>query len=379
MQRYRLPVVLGLIFAACQGRALAQFSFNGGSAGSVVSSIANQTCGAGSTGGGMMGGGVCDGTPFLQEVTNIGGNQYYHIVIGGSGFGIEYYVRTVAGTVCWYGCADARAGAGMGGMMGGGVAPLSSSAGAGGLSGNNTNPLASSNNGVGRPDRAAIRMFNNTTGLTQEFLKSTEANKPRITQTVSDQTTTVNFTMDMSNSNYSDSSRAGNMTLRQTVNDPDLPGAQTNPETGAALPRSDVFDYSQVSGPGVERDITGGRFRYTAGSGDGGSLGTYSYFADSFNVYAVDWASYCDPAQNPASGCTNYGGTAGGMMGGGGSSGGTTTTVASTTTTTSGGSGGGSMGGSSSGGGTTTSTVSSTTTTSTTTTTSSGGGMGGGM
>lgn len=325
MVRFDYRVVLCLAAVLWSSTGLAQFSFNAQSAGSVTSSIANQTCGAGSTGGGMMGGGgVCDGTEFLQEVTTIGGNQYYHIVIGNGGgeFGIEYYVRTVGGTVCWYGCTGARVSSGMGGMMGGGVAPLSSSAGAGGLSGNNTDPLAASNNGVGRPDRAAIRMFNNTTGMTQEFLKSTESTKPKITQTTSGGPMTQNFSVDMTNSAYSDMSRAGTVVLRSTNNDPDLPPQQRNPETNALLPRSDQFDLGQLSGPGVQSDITGGRFTYAAGSGDGGSLGTYRYFADSFNVYNVDWASFCDPAQNSASGCTNYGGTAGGGMGGGGGGGG---------------------------------------------------------
>lgn len=351
----------------------------------------------------MGGGGACDGN-FLQEVTSIGGQQYYHIVVGNGGgeFGIEYFIRTVGGGVCWYGCTSARV-AGMGGMAGGGVAPLSSSDGAGGLNGNNTNPLASSNSGVGRPDRAAIRMFNNTSGMTQEFLKSTELRKPRITQTVSDATTTVNFTIDMSAIAYNDMSRAGTLSLRQTVNDPNLPGQQTNPETGAALQRSDVFDINQISGPGVDKQITGGRFTYSAGSGDGGSLGTYNYFADSYDVYAVNWTSFCDPAQNPTSNCTNYGAGAGGMGGGGmggtttsgggmGGSGTTTTTANTTTTTLSGGSSGGGMGGgtTTTTAGTTTTTAgtttttgasatttTSTTTTSTTTTTLSGGGMGG--
>lgn len=320
MMRFDWRAVLCVGALLWSSTALAQFSFNARSTGSVVSSIANQTCGSGSTSGGMMdGGGVCDGTQFLQEVTTIGGNQYYHIVIGNGGgaFGIEYYVRTAGGTVCWYGCSSPRVSGG--GMMGGGgVAPLSSSAGAGGLNGNNTDPLASSNSGVGRPDRAAIRMFNNTTGMTQEFLKSTESNKPKITQTTSGGPITQNFSIDMTNSTYSDMSKAGTVVLRSTNNDPNLPDQQRNPETGALLPRSDQFDLGQLSGPGVQSEITGGRFTYTAGSGDGGSLGNYRYFADSFDVYNVNWASFCDPAQNTASNCTDYGGGAGGGMGGGG-------------------------------------------------------------
>ena len=92
-------------------------------AGTVVPSIANQSCGAGAPGGGGMGGmgmgGVCDGTAFVQEVINSGGADYYHIIVGdGTGtFGIEYYIRTLA-TGCWFGCATARVGGGQPGRKG---------------------------------------------------------------------------------------------------------------------------------------------------------------------------------------------------------------------------------------------------------------------
>lgn len=308
--------------ASLPTRALTQFSFNFGSAGSVQSSIANQTCGGGSTGG-MMGGGTCDGTNFTQEVTAIGGTNYYHVIIGSKSadFGIEYYIRTVTGSVCWYGCSGARGGAGMGGMGGGGIAPLSASAGSGGLSGNNTDPLASSNNGVGRPDQTAIYQFNKTSQMTQEFLKATESKKPKITQAVNLPDTTINFSVDMSAIAYTTSATAGKVSLVQSVNGgSSMPAPQTSPG-GGLLPSSSNFDISNVAAT-AQPVITGGRYTYSAGSGDGGSMGSYSYFADSFNPYNVNWQSFCDPAQNPASNCTNYGGTAGGGMGGGGGGGG---------------------------------------------------------
>lgn len=363
----------------------AQFSFNGGTAGSVVPSISNQSCGTGATiggggMGGMGGGGNCDGTNFLQEVTTIGGSDYYHIVVGsGSNFAIEYYIRTVGGGVCWFGCASARV-VGMGGMGGGGVSPLSASSGS---ATNDSSPLASSNSGTGRPDQVAIRMVVSDGQMTQQFLKATEANKPRITQTVNTADTTINFGIDMSGINYSDATRAGVLTLTQTVSGTNFPAAQTLPQSNIALPNSANFNIAQalsstsmhtVNGgtPQITQTpndrtnaVTGGRFTYAPGGGDGGSLGAYAYFRDSFNVYNVNWTSFCDPAQNTVSNCTNYGGVRTGGMGGGGGMGGTatTTTAAATTTTTS-------------GSGATTSTAGTTTTT-TLAGSATGGGMGG--
>ena len=366
----------------------AQFSFNGGTAGTVVPSIANQSCGSGATFGGggmggMGGGGNCDGTNFLQEVTTIGGLNYYHIVVGsGSNFAIEYYIRTVGGGVCWFGCASARV-VGMGGMGGGGVAPLSASSGS---ATNDSSPLASSNSGTGRPDQAAIRMVVSDGQMTQQFLKATEANKPRITQTLNTADTTINFGIDMSGISYSDASRAGTLTLRQTVTGTNFPAAQTLPRTNIALPNSANFDIAQalsstsmhtVNGgtPQITQTpndrtnaITGGRFTYSPGTGDGGSLGPYAYFRDSFNVYNINWTDFCLNAQVTTSDCRTFGGVrSGGMGGGGGGMGGTTTS-------------GGGMGGFTTPttvvAGTSTSSVS-TPSTSTFAGSTSGGGMGG--
>lgn len=326
-----------------------------------------------------MGGATCTGS-FMQEVISSGGNSYYHVVIGdaGSNFALEYYIRTATGSTCWYGCANARitggmGGGGMGGGMGGGVAPLSVSSGAGGLNGNNTDPLGNSGfsgNGTGRPDQVVIRMINNSSEMQQEFLKATEINKPKITQNITTADMTSNFVIDMSKIDYNTTSKIAPITLTQTINSADLPVQQGN------YPDSKNFDINNFTGT---RTVTGGRYTYNAGSGDGGSAGTYTYFADGFDVYGVDWRSFCDPNQNP-SGCS-FGGNAGGMMGGtsGGMTSGTTTTTAGATTTTTTLSSGGGMGGS----GTTTTTAATTTSTTasssttTTTTTTSGGGMGG--
>jgi len=310
--------------------AQSPFSFNFGSAGSTTASVANQTCGTSAgTGGGMgggMGGGTCDGTPFLQEVTTVGGQEYYHVVVGTKtgDFGIEYFLRTDR-TDCWFGCANANQG---GGGMGGGAtgnAPKSSSSGTGGTGGNGTNPLGTAENGTGNPTKAAIYMYNKSTEMTQEFLKATETNKPKITQSLTTADTTVQFAIDMSTLGYSSNAQSGAVSLTQTIAGNTPTNIQTVPRTNAPILSSASFDINKLAaiaatlGPGATTptlDVTGGRYTYTAGGGDGGSLGSYSYFADSFNVYAVNWKQYCDPAQNTASNCTNYGGGSQGMMGG---------------------------------------------------------------
>lgn len=284
------------------GEAQTAFQFGFGSQGTVQSSIANQSCSS----GGSMGGG-CE-VPFTQELTRINGVDYYHVILGtGTGeFGMEYFIRTSGGG-CWYGCSGARVTAGMGGM-GGGVAPLSASS---GNQNNYADPLNKANSGGGRPDQTAIFMYNRTAEMSQEFLKAIESRKPKITQQVNGNDTTINFSLDMSAIDYSTDNTPGQLALTQSVTSAGVPAQQTNPSTGTLLPDSGNFDVTQV-GPSAKPSITGGRYTYTPGSGDGGSLGAYSYFADIFDPYNVNWAQYCDPAQNPTSNCTNFGSLSGG-------------------------------------------------------------------
>lgn len=309
-----LQIGVLVVVALIPATITAQFNFTNGQSGApVVNSVANQTCPLAPGAMGMGMGGVCDNAPFLQEVVTISAIDYYHVVVGNTNadFGIEFYLRTASGTVCWFGCASARVngmGGGMG-MMGAGPSPLSSSSGS---ATNDSAPLDPTNSGTGRPDAVAIRQINRTPEITQEFLKATETNKPRITQTLNAANVVLNFAIDMSGINYT-TSAPGTVTLTQVINEP-IPPSGNNPATRLPLPNSANFNIANA-GPGSSVNITGGRFTYSPGAGDGGSLGVYNYFADSFNVYAVDWASYCNPTQNPLSLCVTYGGVRGGMGG----------------------------------------------------------------
>lgn len=263
----------------------------------------------------MGGGGACDGTPFVQEVINIGGTEYYHVIVGNGtgGFGLEYYMRTSG--LCWYGCPNARVTGGMGGGgMGGGGTPLSSSF---GPATDDSSPLSNASSGVGAPNTVAIRQINNNGVLAQEFLKSTETQKPKITQRISDPALTMNFSVDMSSSNYSQMDATATVALTQSVPGTGAPAPGINPATGKPFQSSENFNIDDV-GPSSVRENTAGRFTYTAGGRDGGSMGTYQYFADTYDVYNINWQSFCQPVQNPTSNCTNYGGVRGGMGGGAG-------------------------------------------------------------
>lgn len=273
----------------------------------VVSSMANQSCNAGSSGGMMMGGmgGMmgfgpgCGSDYFVQEVINTGGTEYYHVILGhaSDSFALEYYMRTSG--CCWGGGMMMG---GMGGMMGGG-GPYSSSYG-------DTNdpffnawtPLASdtakTGSATGNPNRVYMRQITNGTGMTQEFLKAKETQKPRITQTITGGTNmTSTFDLDMSNGNYSAYSNPVTYVNKTTV--------------------AGVGTYNAATAPKARIDA--GRFKYTPSSNTtfSGAYGTYNYEASSVNVYGVNWLSYCDPSQNPDHSCnfTTGGGMMGGMMG----------------------------------------------------------------
>lgn len=276
----------------------------------VVSSIANQSCNA-VAGGGMMGnmeGGMmgalgpgCGRDYFLQEVINDNGTQYYHVIVGNpaqDNFALEYYMRTAG--CCWWTGGGMMGGMGGGMMGGGGDAPYSSSYG-------NVNdrlfnawqPLSNNTaagNASGNPSRVYMRQINNDPNMTQEFIKSKELNKPRITQTVKNGTAmTATFDLDMSNGNYNGYSNPVKFTNITTV-------------TG-------VGSYDAARAP--QAKVSAGRFTYSPGTSFNGSLGTYKYETDSINAYGINWLSYCQPSQNPDHQCIfNNNGGGGGMMGG---------------------------------------------------------------
>ncbi len=309
----------------------------------MVASIANIDCFSGVAGGmpgmgggGMMGMGACgaDPTPFLnQVVVDAAGVQYYHTIVGdparGSNFAQDVYVRTVAGAVCWFGCATPRyvqgggMGGGGGGMMGmgNGPAPLSASAGS---DQNEVSPLSSvetvSGSGTGNPTQAHIRQINNETGFTQEFLKARDAFKPKITQTVTTPQITSTFSVDMSAIGYSTNTAVAPMINTVVLTNTGVSGPPPGGFTSPGIPPGTTAGNFNMADFAATSKATAGKYTYTAGTSDGGSFGTYTYVDGvGFNVYGADWGSLCDPAQNPTSTCVTFGRVGGmGMPGGGG-------------------------------------------------------------
>ena len=273
-----------------------------------------------------------DPTPFLsQVVVDAAGVQYFHTIVGdpgrGGNFGQEVYIRVLAGPACWFGCANARAvqagGMGGGGMgmqgMGNGPAPLTASDGS---NQNELTPLSSveavSGNGTGNPTQVHLRQINNEAGFTQEFIKTRDAFKPKITQTVTTPDITSTFSVDMSAIGYGTNTAVAPIINTVVLTNAGIPPAVFNSPrvpAGTAGGNFNMADFTATS------KVTAGRYTYTAGAGDGGSSGTYAYVDGvGFNVYGEDWGSFCDPVQNPTSVCVTFGrrpfGGGGGMGGG---------------------------------------------------------------
>ena len=245
---------------------------------------------------GMMGGGVTEFTPFLQEIVSSGGKDYFHVIVGdpaaaasgdGAGgtytFALEYYIELGSAITYSGGCCG-----GMGGMGGGGTEEGSSS---GGVLDNGSNPFAQdAGNGTGNPTVVQIRQlldhqYANGDSFNQEFLKDIFVEKPLITQDISSSEVTSNFSLDMRGISYSTSTTPGTIT-----NTLDLLGGQ------AGLGDFDMATDTDNS------TVTGGRYTYTTGTGPNGSEGTYIYWDGGFDPTAIaDWSVYCASDQNTGS------------------------------------------------------------------------------
>ncbi len=303
------PIALFLAFflTFVLTNARAEFALNFQPNPNVVPSIANWGCSGNGGGGGMMGGGMnmfgpgCGSDYFLQELVEDNGVQYYHVILGDPSvddFALEFYMRT--GDCCWWGSGGG--GMGGGGMGMGGPAPYSSSY------GDITDRLASAwtplagpdlvGNGTGNPNRIYMRQINNDAQMQQEFIKDRETQKPRILQIIRDGSLTSTFDLDMRNGGHNIYTDPISF-----INDTTISGISS-------------FDAAAVP----TAQINAGRYIYTAdnpaGTPFGDAYGTYTYEDGNFDVYGIDWLSYCIPEQNPDLQCSFS--TGGGMMGGGG-------------------------------------------------------------
>ena len=222
----------------------------------------------------------------IQEMVSENGQEFYHVIITDSSqdFALDFYIRTASPNGFY---PDRSTG------------PASSSYGDGGpdLEGFEDPFQFEAGTGTANPQRVYMRMILRDENMEQEFLKGIMAQKPIITQTIVDAGFLNDVVIDMTNSNYSEMNTAGNIDIQTVVNLP-----------------SGVSEF-ELSRDGDQVHTTAGKFKFTPGSGPGGSLGTYEYFEGDFDVLAVDWLDFCDPSQNQQHDC-NFDGSNRGSRGG---------------------------------------------------------------
>jgi hypothetical protein len=130
--------------------------------------------------------------------------------------------------------------------------------------------------------------------LTVDFVKDKYAEKPSITNTID--ATDLNATVVINSSGNPLNSAATASTVTNTVEliGSDLPPDVSAPGGGPSAVRFDMATDAQDS------SVTAGQYSFTAGSGPGGSNGTYSYADPTKNSANInpDWNSYFDHTED---------------------------------------------------------------------------------
>lgn len=219
-----------------------------------------------------------DRTPFLQEIVRgPDGNNYFHVIVGlpTSGFAQETYIR--ANGASW------PAQPGVQGSSSGGNLSFQGFGGSGTIF-NNQRPLdpdeAISGNATGNPTRVIMRQINNDAEFSQDFLKDTLTNKPRIIQSLSNADINMQFIADMRSLSMTDMANA-------------VPITNTLSLAGV----SDSFDMARDAQAGHSQ-VTAGQYRWLPGSGPDQSVGSYQYGQGGYDPYLENWRAFRDPAQN---------------------------------------------------------------------------------
>ena len=229
-----------------------------------------------------------DRTAFLMEHLrgDSRGDAYYHVIIGSPGddFIQESYIRINA-------------------SFGGGgdddLGPISDSLGESRDITNGRNnaydprgPAVFSGSGTANPKSTLFRQIINDSsgGMTQDFIKAEFNQKHLLSFRLDAEFVDMDFSLDMTNSTFDDPNTPGNMVNTLAITDPEFIGIP-NLESDflpTSVPASDQFD-STVDGDLV--DVTGGKYRYV-------TYGIYEGEGAGFDIFAVDWNDFFDPAQN---------------------------------------------------------------------------------
>lgn len=220
-----------------------------------------------------------DRTPFLQEIVRgTDGNNYYHVIVGlpDTGFAQETFIRANGSN--WPAFPSVQ------GSSAGGTTTFQGFGGSGTIF-NNQRPLDAdesiNGNSTGNPTRVVMRQINSDAEFSQEFLKDTLLNKPRISQVFNSPELTMTFVSDMRGLLLTDMSTAA--AVVNTLNLAQGGGS---------------FDMARDAQPGRSQ-ITAGQYQWLPGAGPDQSGGTYQYSQGGYDPYLENWKAFRDPLQNP--------------------------------------------------------------------------------
>ena len=221
-----------------------------------MSYISSANCSSGGFGGDFNESGAHDdNSAFLQEQLSLGGQTYYHIIVG------DYTKDAMAQEMFIKASGSSYNGLTMSTSL---VDTSSNSNAEFDMTAPYSTNSSKNGNGSGNPNNVMLRQVINETGTTQEFLKDSFTNKPLMSETISDAEMTAVFSVDMRAHTYSDNTPIG---VSDMVNTVTLTGSAAFNDQGDAGTSSQLDQYH----------ITAGAFTYTTGSGNGGSGGTYTY------------------------------------------------------------------------------------------------------
>lgn len=271
-----------------------------------MSYIADANCSTGGFGSDFeLNGSHKDNTAFLQEQLTIGGQLYFHVIVGDhtrDSMAQEVFIKVTGSNPTFGGF--------------GGVRVSDSVANSADDDFNTTGPYSndSSKNGNGsaNPNSVIMRQIVNSGEISMEFLKDSFTQKPRITQTISNAQMISTTTLDMRGKNYSDITPIN--TATSVVNTLVLLESSRQGTEG---------DYD-IQADASTSYLSAGGFTYTAGSGYGGSGGVYTWSdpVDNFQPMNRGYGNYCNPSENPNwsgnGACVNGTASGGGGWGGGG-------------------------------------------------------------
>ncbi len=245
-------------------RAEAEFALNftpiNAGAGITTTSVLGCSSAGGQTPFLMAAPGSCNiNTPEIVTDPSTGLN-YYHMIVGSvaEGFIQESFIQTgvIAGTIL--SCAGNSCSTNL----------------------NNRDPLGGTGlyytgSGASNPRGTIIRQIISDGEIVMEFLKDKYDRKPLITQSIITSGMFATFRIDMRNSTYSDMNTPGVITNTFSFSDP-FAGS---------------FDMARDA---PNAHVTGGRYTYTNGAGNGGSQGTYNYVEGGGGITTSDWTGFMD-------------------------------------------------------------------------------------